>query len=397
MKIKKFQNYGRHLVDHEDIKSVLRVLKGDLLTQGPFVKKFENKIAQLCNARYAVAVSSCTAGLHLACLAAGLGKDDTAITQGISFVASANAILYSGAKLDLVDINSDTLNMSIKDLKKKIKQNKRIKVIIPVHFSGLASHSKEIKELCKNKIIIEDAAHSLGAKYECGKPVGCGAYSDMTVFSFHPIKVITSGEGGIIVTNNKLFSERLKRLRTHGIERVKSNFVNNKLAYNKGRLNSWYYEQHELGFNYRLSDIHASLGFSQTKKLKKYINIRKKIALMYDKGFSNNPNLTRPQSSKSDRLRSGHHLYIIKIDYTKNKGSREKFMDYLGRRNIGTQVHYIPIYHQPFYKKQYSFNTKKFRQCEEYYKCCLSIPIHPGLKNQEIKEIIDIINSAANR
>jgi len=374
----KYIPYGRQCIDTSDIKEVVRVLKSDWITQGPKVKELESALAGYCGARYAVAVSSGTAALHLACLAAGLKKGDEAITSPITFIATPNSVLYAGATAVFADIDYHTVNIDPEQISRKI--TKRTKAILPVHFSGLPCKMKEISAIAKkNKLfIIEDASHALGAQYKVdGRwfKVGSCRHSDMTVFSFHPVKIITTGEGGAITTNNKQFYEKLKALRNHGIYRDRATEKNGP----------WYYEMRNLGFNYRITDFQCALGISQFKKLNKFIKRRREIANTYNECFRNMKEITIPFVDAN--VLSSWHLYVLKINYRYLGLSRMKLMQTLMKYNIRTQVHYIPNYRQPFYKNKFSLNTKDFPQSEFYYQRALSIPIYPGLTDNDVDYI----------
>ena len=370
--------YGLHYIDKSDIKNVLKALKSDFITQGPLVEKFEKKICKIVKVKYAVAVSSCTAGLHIALksiINRNKNKDkDKVLTSPISFASTANIVKLNNLKLDFVDINKDSLNISSRELEKKIKKNKNILSVIPVHLSGYAAHSKEIYRLCKknNIFVIEDAAHSFGAKYEKKYRVGSCKYSDLTVFSFHPVKTLTTGEGGVITTNSKNLYRKLLILRNHGIEKNSKNWQNKRYGFSKNQPNLWYYEMQNLGFNYRITDFQCALGLSQMQKLNIILKKRKKIAKIYDEHFRSIKNLFIPQMFK--RELSSNHLYILNIDFKKIKISRNFFMKELKKNKIITQVHYIPIPLHPYYNKR-GFNMKSLKNSDNYYQQALSIPI----------------------
>lgn len=384
--------YGIHSIDPIDIKNVSRALKNNLITQGPLIKKFEKKICQIVNAKYSIAVSSCTAGLHLALKAISEGNlKNNVYTSPISFISTANTIKLNNLNARFIDIDKNTLNICTKELKKIIQKDKKILAVIPVHLGGLASHSKEIFNICKKKkiLVVEDAAHSFGGSYFDGSKIGSCKYSDITVFSFHPVKTITTGEGGIITTNQKRIYEKILKLRNHGIEKNPKKWINKKIAYSNGKPNLWYYEVNELGLNYRITDFQCALGLSQLKKLNFILNYRKKIADLYDKSFINFPNISIPQFKK--RKESSNHLYILNINFQKLKINKNRFMRELLKKNIVTQVHYIPIFFQKFYKKNISF--KKFKNSINYYSQALSIPIFYKLKLSDQKKIISNIKS----
>ena len=379
----KFLGYGRHNIDDNDISAVVEVLRGDYLTQGPAIRLFEERLASYVGARFAVAVSNGTTALHLACLAANLGSGDIGVTQAITFVASANCMAYCGARPDLIDIDPDTLNMSIDSLKDYLKKTPECKLLIPVAMGGLSYDGNEIRSVAGNRIIIEDACHAFGAISGNGKKVGGGGYADMTVFSFHPVKPITTGEGGAIVTDREDFYKRLLALRNHGIVReAEALFESDKAS------DPWYYEQQVLGFNYRISDIQAALGISQLDKIDRFIKRRHEIASYYDHYLSDFYGVRLVQSDSDCRFRSGHHLYIIRIDFDSIGKTRKQVMDMLAQRGIGTQVHYIPIHYHPYYRNKFGKQLVSLIQAESYYKECLTLPCHPGLSNSDLFRIV---------
>ncbi len=383
--------YGLHFIDKEDLKSVSKALQKKFITQGPIVEKFEKKICNYLKVKYAVAVSSCSAGLHIALNSIKKNNiRNKVITSPISFVSTANAIIYNNLKPEFVDIDADSLNLKYEYLKSKILKDKKIKAVIPVHLGGLASDSKKIYELCKKKkiIVVEDAAHSFGAKYDKKNLVGSCKYSDLTVFSFHPVKTITTGEGGVITTNSKELYEKLLTLRSHGIEKNSKKWKNKKLGFTENKKNLWYYEMQNGGFNYRITDFQCALGLSQLKKINSIINYRKKITNLYDKELSNIKYLKIPQFKK--RFLSSNHLYIININFKKINKSRNKIMSELMKSNIITQVHYIPIHLHPFYKKTVG-RTKNLNNSLKYYEQALSIPVYYKLKLKDQKKVINKI------
>jgi perosamine synthetase len=389
----KFLGYGRQSIDQSDVDSVVEVLRSDFLTQGPAVERFEAALAERVGARHAVAVSSGTAGLHLACLAAGLGPGDKGLTAAITFAASSNCLLYSGAEAGFVDINRDSLGLNPAALEKALEAAPQVRAIIPVLFAGLASGSAEIKALAKERVVIEDAAHAVGGAYACGKPVGCGEYSDISVFSFHPVKTITTGEGGAVVTNDAELARRLQLFRSHGIERDASRFFGGDERENS-QLKPWLYEQQLLGFNYRMTDIQAALGLSQLGKLDSFLQRRRAIAHRYDEAFGRLPHISLPQSAPQNRARSGHHLYIAMFDFDAMRTTRSSFMLKLREQGIGSQVHYIPVYRQPYYAQRYHLDPAAFPESERYYRGCLSLPFYPGLTDEDVERVIVTISQA---
>ena len=375
--------YARPKIFKQDIINVNKVLKSQYLTTGPEILKFEKKLSSLCKSRYALTSNSATSALHLCCLALGLSKNDYVWTSSITFVASANCALYCGAKIELVDIDPDTLNISIEKLEKKLIQardsNKLPKIIIPVHLGGNPCEMKDLKKLSKKYKfkIIEDASHAIGASYN-GSLIGSCSYSDACVFSFHPVKIITTGEGGAMLTNNKDIASKFSALRSHGIVRDK---LLKKSHY------AWYYEQRSLGYNYRMNEIEASLGSSQLNKLKKFIKERNEIANYYKKNL--NSEIVKFQ--KVDKLtKSSYHLFIIRT----NKILRKIIYDKLKKNGITTSFHYIPVYRQPYYEK-FKFSKKNFLVSEEYYNDGLSIPLYCGFNKKTQDKVIKIINSIA--
>ncbi len=378
--------YGKHNINAADIKSVTKVLKSDFITQGKQIEIFEKKIKKYLGVRFAVAVSSCSAGLHLAAKAINLKKGNVMLTSPITFCSTANAALHCGAKVEFADVDYETGNISIESIKKKLNK-KRIKALFPVHFGGLPCKMKEIRKLSKknNFYIIEDAAHALGSKYDDGTKVGSCKYSDMAVFSFHPVKSITTGEGGIITTNNKSLYEKLIKLRSHGIEKNSKKFLNSK-----AKKFPWYYEVHHLSNHYRLTDFQCVLGSSQLNRLNSFINKRRQIAAYYDRVFKNNKNLIPLQNFQ--RHYSSNHLYILRINFKKIKKSRTEIMNLLRKKGIITQVHYIPLILQKIY--DYKFKKSNFKNTLNLYDSILSIPIYFDLKKKDQIKVINEINNA---
>ena len=374
----KFLPYSRQKIDSKDIEAVKKVLKSDFLTQGINVPKFEENVAKKVGAKYAIAVNSATSALHVACMSLEIKKNDIVWTSANSFVASINCATYLGAKVDFIDIDKDTYNLSIDDLKQKLivakKINKLPKLIIVVHFAGLPCELKKIYILSKtyNFKIIEDASHAIGAKYY-GDYIGNCKYADVAIFSFHPVKIITSGEGGMCLTNNRNLRDKMLLLRSHGITKDNSKFKKNKVG------EPWYYEQQILGYNYRMSDIHAALGISQLKKLGIFIKKRNIIANNYYKLLKELP-LILPEKNKN--CISSFHLFVIRINFLNTKKTYKEVFNYLRKNKLWVNLHYLPIYSHPFYKNKY--NKIKFKNMETYYKSAISIPIYPGLtfKNQ---------------
>ncbi|MFE6707594.1 UDP-4-amino-4,6-dideoxy-N-acetyl-beta-L-altrosamine transaminase [Bacillus thuringiensis] len=369
--------YGQQQIDEYDIQAVVDVLKGDFLTTGPMVKQFEEAIAKYVGAKYAVSFSNGTAALHAACYAAGITEGDEVITTPMTFVASANCILYQGAKPVFADIDNETYNISPKSIEEKITN--KTKAIIPVHFTGQPVELEAIKKIAKKNdlIIIEDAAHALGATYKNKK---IGSIGDMTMFSFHPVKHITTGEGGVITTNNPLFYEKLVQFRTHGIERNPQ-----KLLENHG---PWYYEMQFLGYNYRITDIQAALGLSQLSKLDSFIKIRKKYVDIYSKEFSCLSEIIIPK--QLPQTSSSWHLYIIRLNTKLLKCNRKEFYEALQGENIGVNVHYIPVHLQPFYQKL-GYEKGICPQAENVYEEIITLPLFPKMTEADVWDVIQAV------
>jgi dTDP-4-amino-4,6-dideoxygalactose transaminase len=344
-------------------------------------------LAERVGAKHAVAVSSGTAALHVACLAAGIGPGDLGLTSAITFAASANCLIYAGGEAAFVDIDAESLGMSAAGLARALKTAPSAKAIIPVHMAGLAHAAADIRKLSDGRIVIEDAAHALGGLYPCGNAVGSCAYSDLTILSFHPVKQITTGEGGAVLTNDPELARRLKLLRGHGIEREPKRFVGDETQ-EDGRAKPWLGEQQMLGFNYRMTDIAAALGLSQLKKLDRFLKRRRAIARHYDEAFAKLPPIRLLQSAPEERARSGHHLYIAWFDFGAMRTTRTAFMIKLAERGVGSQVHYMPVYHHPFHAQRTKVDRSQFPQAEHYYRGCLSLPLHPGLTDEEVERVI---------
>ena len=382
--------YGKHHIDEDDIQAVVQVLRSDYLTQGPIIEEFERAVANYVGVKYAVAVSSGTAALHLANLAAGVRPGCSAVTSPITFVASANSILYAGGNVLFADIENDTLNMSPESLIDVFKNNKNIKAVIPVHFAGLPCDMAKIKQIADkhNAIVIEDAAHALGASYPSGKKVGSCENSLMTMFSFHPVKAIAAGEGGMITTNNEIIYRKLLRLRSHGINKLNDSFILPEQGETNGIVDPWYYEMQELGFHYRITDIQCALALSQLKRLDSFISRRVDLARVYDAAFTKMKNCSPAQTEGRDR--SGHHLYVLRINYDGIGVSRNQLMQNLRSRDIGSQVHYIPVPAHPFYRKL-GFRPECYFNAQKYYQEALSIPLFFKLTDSQQKQVIDAI------
>ena len=377
--------YGKQDINQADISSVIDVLRSDFLTQGPQVPLFEKIVADYCSAEFGVAVNSATSALHIACLSLGLGKGDWLWTSPNSFVSSANCGLYCDAKIDFVDIDPQTYNLSATELEKKLiqakQENKLPKVVIPVHFAGQSCNMKKIHYLGQEYgfKIIEDASHAIGSKY-LDKPTGGCQYSDITVFSFHPVKIITTAEGGLLTTNSKEIAEKMRLFRSHGITRDKS-----LMTINPG--GDWYYQQVSLGFNYRMTELQAALGISQMQRLDEFIAKRHILQENYDSLLSALPIIKPYQDNDSY---SALHLYPIQIDLNKVSKNREQIFNVLIKSGIGVNVHYIPIHTQPYYF-QFGFSEGDFPNSESYYSRAISIPLfHTMTAEQQIKVLDEL-------
>ena len=366
--------YGRQSIDEKDIQAVVEVLKSDFLTTGPAIADFEKKVAAYVGAKYAVAVSNGTAALHAACFAAGIGVGDEVITTPITFAASSNCVLYMGGTPVFADIDSKTYNISPEDIERKLTA--KTKAIIPVHFTGQPCDMDRINEIAKkhNLTVIEDGAHALGAVYK-GRKIG--SISDMTIFSFHPVKHITTGEGGMIVTNNENLYKRLMLFRTHGITREPELLIKND--------GLWYYEQQELGYNYRITDIQCALGCSQMDKLDMFLDKRRSIAEKYDAAFSDNKNVIVPYQDTSGI--NAYHLYVIWV----KPEIRKSLFTHLREAGIGVNVHYIPVYKHPYYRKN-GYDKVICPNAEKYYEGAVSLPMYPALTEEEQQYVIDKVN-----
>lgn len=371
--------YGRHHIDQDDIDAVTDVLKNQFLTQGTCVPAFEQALCAYTGAGFAQAVNSGTSGLHIACLAAEVGPVDIVWTVPNSFVASANCARYCGADIDFVDIDPVTRNLSVDSLKSKIANCDRLpKALIVVHFSGASCDMQAISAIARqhNIVLIEDAAHALGGNYQ-GKKIGSCEYSDMAVLSFHPVKSITTAEGGAVITNDKKLYERLELFAKHGITRDPQQLITEDQG-------DWYYEQQELGFNYRLSDLHAALGISQLRKLEHFIQLRREKANIYLQALADLPLTLPTASSLAD---SAWHLFMVELQVH----DRRVIFDQLRARGIGVNVHYIPIHLQPYYQRL-GFTPRDFPHAEEFYRQALTLPLFPLMSIKEQQQVIDVLH-----
>ncbi|MGN0416171.1 MAG: UDP-4-amino-4,6-dideoxy-N-acetyl-beta-L-altrosamine transaminase [Agathobacter sp.] len=363
--------YGKQTIEEDDIQSVVDVLKSDYLTTGPKIEEFENKVADYVGAKYAVAVSNGTAALHAACFAAGVGVGDEVITTPLTFAASSNCVLYCGGTPVFADVDSRTYNIDPVDIERKITL--RTKVIIAVHLAGQPCDMEAIHKIAREHhlLVIEDGAHALGSVYKGEK---IGGLSDMTTFSFHPVKPITTGEGGMIVTNNKELYQRLVMFRSHGITRDESIMTRND--------GPWFYQQLDLGYNYRITDIQCALGCSQMNKIEHFLARRKDIAKAYNEAFKSCENIVTPYQLPDTE--SGWHLYIIQVKNCDRKVVFEK----LRNSGIGVNVHYIPVYMHPYYQK-HGYAEVYCPNAEEIYSHMLSLPLYPGLSEEDQQYVIE--------
>jgi len=372
--------YGRQDINQADIEAVVEVLRSDFLTQGPVIPSFEKAVADYCGAQHAVAVNSATSALHIACLALGVGKGDVVWTTPITFVASANCALYCGATVDFVDIDPRTYNLSVDRLAEKLAQAEKIgklpKVVIPVHLCGQSCDMAGIHALSQqyNFKIIEDASHAIGGRYN-GEPIGNCRYSDITVFSFHPVKIITTGEGGMALVNDPVLANQMMRLRSHGITRDAA-----EMTHAPDGL--WYYQQIELGYNYRMTGMQAALGLSQMRRLDEFVAKRHVSAQRYNELLADLPVVTPWQHAD---CYSSFHLYVIRLDLSALR-HREVF-ERLRVNGIGVNLHYIPIYRQPYYARM-GFNLIDFPEAERYYTEAISLPIYPALTDEQQLEVV---------
>jgi len=377
--------YGRQEITQSDIDAVTVVLHSDYLTQGPVVPKFENEVASFVGAQHVVATNSATSALHIACLALGLGENDWLWTSPITFVASANCALYCGAQVDFVDIDLRTYNMSAERLAEKLEraeqEGKLPKIVVPVHLCGQSCDMKAIFKLSQRYgfKIIEDASHAIGGKYKARYIGGCH-YSDITIFSFHPVKIITTGEGGMALTNNNELANKMELLRSHGITRDQAQMTQESDG-------PWYYQQIDLGFNYRMTDIQAALGASQINRLDSYIASRHALAERYNEKLSDLPVVLPWQNPE---CHSAYHLYIIRLHTNKQQMSHKHIFEGLRKRDIGVNLHYIPVHTQPYYKKM-GFNAGDFPEAMAYYNEAITLPLFPTLTTDQQDQVISAV------
>ena len=380
--------YGKQSVSNDDIEAVIEILRSDFITQGPAVVDFEKKIASYCGAQHAIAVNSATSALHIACLALGLGPGDVLWTSPITFVASANCALYCGAKVDFVDVDRKTYNLSVDALEEKLqsaeKEGVLPKIVVPVHFAGQSCDMQRISELSQKYgfKILEDASHAIGGEYKNQK-IGSCRYSDITVFSFHPVKIITTGEGGMAVTNDGNIADHMARLRSHGVTR-NPEWMSGEME------GSWVYQQIELGFNFRMTDIQAALGISQMQRLDSFVAKRHRLREQYDQLLEEFPVIRPWQSSE---VYSALHLYPIQIDLDRLAVSRRVVFDRLKKDGVGVNVHYIPVHTQPWYRNM-GFRAGDYPEAEKYYERAITLPLFPELEDVEQEYVVNALARA---
>jgi len=395
-----FLPYGQQYIDADDVEAVTAALRSDWLTTGPAVSQFEADMVGITGARHAVACANGTAALHLCALVLGLGPGDSVIVPTLTFLATVNAIRYVGAEVVFADVDPDTGLLSPKTLRSAIDghMNKSsLKAVFVVHINGQSADMSGIQKIAQegNLKIVEDACHALGGTQRDAHgrttPVGACAMSDLTVFSFHPVKTVTMGEGGVVTTNNDDFNDRLRALRSHGIIRDAAHFVNQDLAFDQtGGPNPWYYEMHELGYNYRATDIQCALGSSQLKKLEWFVARRTELVKLYDQSLQSLAPAVRPVS-RVNFGETGWHLYVVRINFKKIGVSRSDFMKKLSELGIGTQVHYVPVHRQPYYQERYG--KLNCPGADAYYAQCLSLPLFPAMADEDVSRVVDGLSS----
>lgn len=373
-----FIPYGKQWVDDADVAAVVDVLHSDFLTQGPRVESFERKLCALTGAKHCVAVSNGTTALHLAVAALNLKPGRSGVTSAITFAASANALAYNGLKPILADIEPDTANISVASVEKRL--TKSTAVLVPVHFAGQPADMPRLAALARRRKlrVVEDAAHAIGSRYADGTPVGGCRHSDLTTFSFHPVKTITSGEGGAVTTNDPALYARMKLLRTHGITK--------DVARSPG---PWYYEMRELGFNFRLTDLQAALGESQLGKLDAFVARRRALVARYDATFAGHP-LVAPLVERPGVF-SAFHLYVLRLDFRKLGTTRAAFMAALAAAGVGTQVHYIPVGRLPYYRKTYGTRPSDCPAAEAFYERALTLPLYPKMSDDDADHVVKTV------
>ena len=378
--------YGYHWLDEEDIASVIRALRGPWITQGPLVDRFEEKVAAAAGARFAVAFSSGTAALHAACSAAGLGPGDEAVTTPMTFVATSNAVLACGAAPVFADIEAATLNLDPEQIPRRLSP--KTKALLPVHFAGLPCRMERIREIADRRglLVIEDACHALGAQWRSSagrwEKIGSCSHSDMTVFSFHPVKHISTGEGGMVLTHREDFRDRLRRLRHHGMSRTASE--------GDSAEEPWCQQMQEMGFNYRITDFQCALGLSQMDKLERFLERRRQIAERYLREFAGLGLLF--QEADPARTRHAWHLFAVRLPLESLRMDRKAAYRLLRRKGLGVNVHYLPVHLQPFYRKRFSYRPGAYPEAERYYDQALTLPLFPRMTEQETDTVIRCVH-----
>ncbi len=392
----RFLPYGQQVIEDDDIAAVAAALRGEFLTTGPHVAAFEEEFARICDVKEAVVCGNATQGLHLACLAAGVGRGDVAIVPTVTFLATANAVRYAGADVIFSDVDPDTGLMTPDSLERAIQyakgQGRKPAAVLPVHLAGQMVDQDSIRAISAREgmTVITDSCHALSSTYK-GSIAGSCRYEDMAVFSFHPVKTIAMGEGGAITTNDSAVAHRLRILRGHGmIQRPEQPVLPDMGLDEKGMPNPWYYEMRDIGFNYRESDIHCALGLSQLKKLDRFITRRRALACLYDELLAPFSPVVQPPKRVADCV-PGWHLYAIRVDFEKAGRSRAAFMHGLREKNVGTQVHYIPVHLQPYYRNLYGY--QELRGADSYYASTLSLPLFPSMSDDDVRYVVDAIGA----
>jgi len=384
--LNRYLHYSHQSINREDIASVIEILKSDWITQGPKIKEFEDALCHFTGAKYAVAVSNGTAALHISCLAAGIKAGDEVITSPITFAASANSVLYCGGRPIFADVEQDTTNIDPREIEKRI--TRRTRAIIPVHFAGHPCDLKEINRIAKRHglMVIEDAAHALGAEYRLsgrGKwiRVGDGRFSDMTILSFHPVKSITTGEGGAVLTNDQRLYEKLLMLRNHGITKERKALLEKDQG-------PWYSEMEALGFNYRITDFQCALGTSQLKRIGPFLKRRQEIVALYNEKLSQLEEIVLPVTKPF--VKSAWHIYCIRL---KDPSKRKRVFEKLRNSNIGVQVHYIPVYFHPYYRRL-GYKKGMCKRAEDYYRRTMTLPVHPGMTDRDVHYVVKTLKES---
>jgi UDP-4-amino-4,6-dideoxy-N-acetyl-beta-L-altrosamine transaminase len=398
-----FLPYGRQLIEEDDIAAVAEVLRGDWLTTGPAVEAFERALCDVTEAKHAIACANGTAALHLAALALGLAPGERVVVPSVTFLATANAVRLAGAEVVFADCDPDSGLMEIAHLQEALERAGRtsggpVKAVFPVHLAGQCADPQGLRHVAAEHglQVVEDAAHAIGSRYygeaNSDRPVGDGRQAAMTAFSFHPVKTIAMGEGGAVTTNDDSLADSLRRLRSHGMLREAAELSNHELAFDEtGAVNPWYYEMPEVGLNYRVTDIQCALGLSQIGKLDRFVARRRALAARYDEGLADLTPLVRP-IAKSPAGRAAWHLYGVLIDFEAAGVGRARLMERLKAVGIGTQVHYIPVHLQPYYRERYG--TLSLPGAERYYARTLSLPLFPAMRDEDVDRVVDALAQA---